>query len=75
MRLGSGDTIIFYTDGVTEAMNEEYDEYGIERLRQLATSKRKSSAEKIAKAIRDSIDEHAGGAPQFDDITLVVLKR
>jgi sigma-B regulation protein RsbU (phosphoserine phosphatase) len=75
VHLESGDTVIFYTDGVTEAMNEDYDEYGMERLRQLATSKRKNSAEEIARAIRESIDDHAGGAPQFDDITLVVLKR
>ncbi len=75
VQLEPGDLVIFYTDGVTEAMNEDYDEYGLERLRRLSINMRTNTAEEIARAIRESIDDHAGGAPQFDDITLVVFKR
>lgn len=70
-----GDTLVFYTDGVTEAMNEDYDEFGMSRLQMAVNSTRKRSASNIANAITTAIDVHAGGTPQFDDITLIVMKR
>jgi phosphoserine phosphatase RsbU/P len=69
------DTAIFYTDGVTEAINEDYDEFGLERLLIAATSAKKGDAQKVVQAITQGITHHAGDTPQFDDITLVVLKR
>jgi phosphoserine phosphatase RsbU/P len=69
-----GDTLIFYTDGVTEAMNEDFDEFSLERLRLTATTHKKRSASDIVEAITQAVQDHAGGAPQFDDITLVVMK-
>jgi phosphoserine phosphatase RsbU/P len=69
-----GDTILFYTDGVTEAMNEDYDEFGLERLEITAVQHRKQPAQEILNAITQAIRDHAGGTPQFDDITLVVMK-
>jgi sigma-B regulation protein RsbU (phosphoserine phosphatase) len=73
--LQPGDTLILYTDGVTEAVNEDFDEYGMERLYLTARAVRKQSAQSIVQTIRDSIQDHAGETPQFDDVTLVVLKR
>ncbi|MFO7684264.1 MAG: SpoIIE family protein phosphatase [Chloroflexota bacterium] len=69
-----GDTIIFYTDGVTEAMNEDLDEFGVERLQLTAQSHKHKDAASIISAITTAINDHAGQTPQFDDITLVVLK-
>lgn len=75
VRLQPNDTLLFYTDGVTEAMNEDFDEFGIERLRLAAQSARHLDAPGIVAAITDNVQLHAGDTPQFDDITLVVLKR
>jgi serine phosphatase RsbU (regulator of sigma subunit)/putative methionine-R-sulfoxide reductase with GAF domain len=75
INLRLGDTLIFYTDGVTEAMNEDYDEFGLERLRTAVEAARQREAEEIVTAVTQAIQTHAGNAPQFDDITLVVMKR
>lgn len=69
-----GDTILFYTDGVTEAVNEDFDEFGLERLELTAVNHRKHSAQDLLAAITQAVRDHAGGTPQFDDITLVVMK-
>lgn len=71
----SGDTLVLYTDGVTEAMNEDYDEFGLNRLRIASESANIMDASGVIESIRAAIDVHAGGTPQFDDITLVVMKR
>jgi phosphoserine phosphatase RsbU/P len=73
--LQTDDTVIFYTDGVTEAINEDYDEFGLERMLMAATSAKKGSAYDVVQSITQGITHHAGDTPQFDDITLVVLKR
>ncbi len=75
VQLNPHDTVLFYTDGVTEAMNEDYDEFGMERLRLTAVNHIKQSATAIRQAITDAIRTHAGDTPQFDDITLIVMKR
>lgn len=74
IKLRAGDVIVFYTDGVSEAMNEDYDEFGLERLCMLTQNSRQGSASDIVQAITRAVDDHAGGTPQFDDITLVVFK-
>jgi len=74
VHINSGDTIIFYTDGVTEAMNEDYDEFGLERLRLATAAHKNHSAEATVGAITKAIRDHAGETPQFDDITLIVMK-
>jgi sigma-B regulation protein RsbU (phosphoserine phosphatase) len=73
--LERGDTLIMYTDGVTEAINEDYDEFGLERLCLTVRAARGRNAQAIVQAISDGIHDHAGDTPQFDDVTLVVLKR
>ncbi|MCC6605332.1 MAG: SpoIIE family protein phosphatase [Anaerolineae bacterium] len=70
-----GDTLLLYTDGVTEAMNEDFDEFGVERLAQAAGRVRRFNASRIAQSITRAVTLHAGETPQFDDITLVVVKR
>ncbi len=72
--LHAGDTVVFYTDGVTEAMNEDYDEFGIERLRVTVEAARQRDASEMVTAVTTAIAAHAGDTPQFDDITLVIMK-
>ncbi len=74
VQVDPGDTIIFYTDGVTEAMNEDFDEFGMERLHLTVRTHKQKDASRIVSAITDAVDDHAGDTAQFDDITLVVMK-
>jgi serine phosphatase RsbU (regulator of sigma subunit)/putative methionine-R-sulfoxide reductase with GAF domain len=74
VQIEPGDTVLIYTDGVTEAMNEDYDEFGLERLRLAATAAANREAVGIVEAITAAIHDHAGDTAQFDDITLVVMK-
>lgn len=74
VKLHPGDTVIFYTDGVTEAMNEDLDEFGMDRLNMVGKNARKRLPAEIVNAITQAVDEHAGDTSQFDDVTLVVMK-
>ncbi|MFN8497456.1 MAG: SpoIIE family protein phosphatase [Anaerolineae bacterium] len=73
--LAAGDTLVLYTDGITEAINERDEAFGEARLAELVAAHRRLSAEALAARIVDAVGEFAGDHPQFDDITLVVLKR
>ena len=75
IHLKPDDILLLYTDGVTEAINEDFDEFGIERMQLAAAGASGGDAQAIVNAITQSIRDHAGSAQQFDDITLVVLKR
>ncbi len=72
--LEAGDTLIFYTDGVTEAMNpEQTEEYEEERLVQCIQSNLDKSSGEIMNAVIDDIMDFSDGI-QYDDITILVLK-
>lgn len=74
LQLETGNTLIFYTDGFTEAMNDKGEEYSEERfLKFLNENDNGSSSELLKKAI-DEINSFSDGAPQHDDMTMVVLK-
>jgi sigma-B regulation protein RsbU (phosphoserine phosphatase) len=75
IRLKPGDVLLLYTDGVTDALNEETEEFGLERLRHVVAAHRTQSAADVIGAINQTVDEYVGDTPQFDDFTLVVLKR
>ena len=72
--IGPGETVVIYTDGVSEAMNIAGDLYGVDRLREFV---RKQSADTqiMGTAIRADVRKHANGRPQNDDITLMVFGR
>lgn len=72
--LEEGDTVILYTDGITEAHNEAFELYGEERLIALIQKEGGNSAKDLAEKIVDEVNAFAGTAPQHDDITLLVMK-
>jgi sigma-B regulation protein RsbU (phosphoserine phosphatase) len=73
--LSPGDTLLLYTDGVTEAENGALGLYGNERLTQtLSSGFPHASAEAVVAAVEASVTAFAGGAPQSDDITLLALR-
>jgi len=73
--LAAGDLLVLYSDGVTEANNLDYDEFGEERLVQVLQQNRTRPAREIVDAVTAALKDFTAGAPQADDITLVVAKR
>lgn len=74
LTLQSGDTIVLYTDGVTEAFNGSDEAFSIARLETLLDRIRTLPVDRLCGKVLDSVDEHADGTPQSDDITCVVLR-
>ncbi len=73
--LESGDAIFLYTDGVTEAMNFDGDQYSEGRLlARLNAIDDRATAEEILKAVGDDVKVHVDGAEQSDDITMLAVK-
>ena len=70
-----GDSVIFVTDGVTEAMNEAQEPMGIQRVRDHFATSPPTDPRSTALAVIDVIKEFAGSASQHDDITCLVLRR
>jgi serine phosphatase RsbU (regulator of sigma subunit)/putative methionine-R-sulfoxide reductase with GAF domain len=70
-----GDVLLFYTDGLTDALDGEMDEFGLKRLCSVVEKHHEASAAGVVEAINRAVAEFVGDTPQFDDLTLVVLKR
>lgn len=70
-----GDILLFFTDGITEAMNNYLMEYGEDRLKAVVQKNAFKTAQGIKSAIIESIKRHTGETPVYDDITLIVLKK
>ena len=75
LRLMPGDALILYTDGVTEAMNEGQEEFGLPRLVEVFTVSPPVDAEDTTGRVFGAVHDFAGGADQSDDITCMVLHR
>ncbi len=73
--LEPGDTLVIYSDGVTEAVDPAHNEFDTDRLAEAVRRHRHLSAKEIVQAISDSVVEHVGGGPQTDDITIIVARR
>ena len=72
--LNPGDTVILYTDGVTEAMNAEGRQYGLDDLRSLFASAPPGGSRVANEAIFDAVRGFSEGVPQSDDITCLALR-
>lgn len=75
IRVAPGDVVVFYTDGVTEAMNEEMEQFGVKRLRSAIAGSAAGAAEDVLEAIVAAVDAHTGEMTRWDDVTLVVARR
>ena len=73
--LAPNDTLVLYTDGVSEAMNSEGEEFGVDRLRQIFADRPPTSARVANEAILQAVSDFAGDTPQSDDVTCLVLRR
>ena len=74
VRLSPGDVLVLFTDGISEAMNVDDEEWGEERLLQAIQTSRGGSAQELLKHLFEAATRFAGAAPQHDDMTLVVLR-
>ncbi|MDI6861824.1 MAG: PP2C family protein-serine/threonine phosphatase, partial [Pseudothermotoga sp.] len=74
LKLDPLDTLVIYTDGVTEARNQAGEEFGFERLVKTVKKCWNKSADAVMKEIQDELRFFCGDAPQHDDSTLVVVK-
>lgn len=72
--LAPGDTFVFYTDGISEAMNEEGEEFGEEQLCALVNANAHEEAQALLEKITGEVAAFAHSAKQHDDITMVVVK-
>lgn len=70
-----GDCVVLCSDGVTDAQNTAEEEFGEERLTAAVHASIAAPVEAIVQRVFDAIDTFVGGAPQFDDITLLVVRR
>lgn len=67
--------LLLYTDGVTEAVNKNNEEFGEKKLKEIITENREKTSDEILEIIKDEISLHSKGLHQYDDITLIVLKK
>ena len=74
IQLRPGDTVLLYTDGVLEAMNEQGEEFGKERLWRVSRRFMRKGPHQVASEIVKAVTAHAGPQPQYDDITVLALR-
>ncbi len=72
--LEPGQALVIYTDGVTDAVNESDEDYGLTRMFEAIRSGPASAQDMVSHLMGD-LSEFSNGAPQTDDITLLVLNR
>lgn len=72
-RLGAGDRLVLYTDGVTEAEDQERKFFGVDRLIDVLSATRSSDMSAMIKTVRHRISAFVGDTEQFDDITLLII--
>lgn len=74
IELKSGDVLVLYTDGITEAQNRKGEEYSEEKLESFVIDRASLTAQELLQEIKHEIDGFTNGGQQSDDITLVVIK-
>lgn len=72
--LKTGDTLVLFTDGVSEAMNANFEEFGEERLENLCKKISSLSSQSALEFIKKEVETFTLGSPQSDDLTIIVIK-
>jgi sigma-B regulation protein RsbU (phosphoserine phosphatase) len=75
VHLDPGDLLLLYTDGVTEAEDEEENEFGLNRLRKVLAGSAASGAQAVVDAVSEALTRFTGTTPQSDDITLIAVEK
>jgi serine phosphatase RsbU (regulator of sigma subunit) len=75
IQLNPGDTLVLYTDGVTEAINDDEEQFGEERLEQVMCDHGDESLHELRQSLLDAVANFTAGRPPFDDLTLVLVRR
>lgn len=75
IQLTEGESLLLYTDGLTEAFNLEGDMFGDERLLRALGWQESASADDMIKAVESALDDFAGNAPPSDDLTMLAVRR
>lgn len=73
--LAPGDLVVIYSDGVTDATNEAEEPFGLERLFVAVSQHRNGSSKDLINGVFKAVNDFVGKATQFDDLTLVALRR
>jgi serine phosphatase RsbU (regulator of sigma subunit) len=73
LQLAIGDKMIFYTDGIVEAMNAKEEIFGFERLIDVVQESKSLDAGSLLQKVLSRVNEFAGNAPQHDDLTVIVV--
>lgn len=73
--LGEEDTLILFTDGISEAQNRAGEDYGIDRLEAVLTSHARLPLEELFQRVQKEVTHYSNGVKQLDDITLLMLRR
>jgi len=74
IKLGPGDILTLFTDGVTEQENEQGEEFAVDRLKDVVCRRTTESAAEVVAHVSEAVTSFAGETEQADDLTLVVLK-
>jgi serine phosphatase RsbU (regulator of sigma subunit) len=74
VQLASGDWLLVFSDGIPEAVNEQGEEFGDERLLAGLGRLADGSAAQVCEGIVESVRDHTGSHPQADDITVIAVK-
>jgi len=74
LNLANNDVVVFYTDGITEAVNDKEEQFGQERLIKLVAQNSSLPAQELIDKIKSAVTDFTQRQAQFDDLTLVVLK-
>lgn len=72
--LEKGNMLVLYTDGITEAVNEKGEAFGEERLMEIIRKNSRLTAKEMIRKIQDDVIVFAGTQPQYDDITLLIMR-
>ncbi|MFL2859325.1 MAG: PP2C family protein-serine/threonine phosphatase [Pontiellaceae bacterium] len=73
IQLRSGDLVVTYTDGITEAMDDTGEEWGLENLLNSIKENNKHTATNLLENIENKVLEFAGNTPQHDDMTMLAI--
>ena len=74
LKLEPGDTVVLFSDGITEAMDPEEQMYGVARLREVLSGHMDTPLDEIQRSVLESVENFARGAHQADDVTLLLVR-